>query len=152
MVCLSRSNIVIKPGPNATVIWDVCFSNDYSAQIGELLADIILRTPSLTADNAAANVTARVLEMETATRAVQFYDIMASKVFRAGFYIGDSCCKTCIKRSYFPYLLANTCRIDPFGNNCCHITCKSLNRLRMGMTIAVQPCCKRLKPTKCKLV
>jgi hypothetical protein len=150
MVCMSRSHIVTKRGPKNTIVWNVCFANDYSDIIGTLLADIVSRTIAL--QDPSLDEAARYMEESTVRMGSPFFDIMASKSIRAGFYLGDSCCKQCKIRSYFPYLSPNTCRNNPFGKNCCHKSCKSLSRLRMGMAIAVKPCCMKLKPQKCKLI
>lgn len=148
--CLSRSNLVFDI---RTGTWVVCFMNDYSQAVGELLAKYVDAT-------IVSAITREVSEdiMSTSAHLMShstfFQDLLKQlnlgQSVRRG-SIEDSCCRACFSSRYFAHLSHGVCGTNPFGRNCCHNICKSLSRLRIGMSHSVGFCCPRLYPQYCVL-
>lgn len=62
-----------------------------------------------------------------------------------------SCCGGCPdEENYFVNIEQDQCALNPFGRHCCHKACKSLARLRVGVSSSISYCCSNSNPTPCK--
>lgn len=170
--CLSRKNVVADA---RTMTWNVCFSYDFSEHVGTLLAHYIkqdfklhppVKTPMPSSE---PGNTLRMINSSNhflfpyATVAPDnrglfllfaFGDAEAFRVFSSVESYEQqrqtSCCVSCSDDNYFVNIEQDQCVLNPFGAYCCHKACKSLDRLRVGVSTSVGYCCKECNPKPCQ--
>lgn len=159
--CLSRANINPSPQQNA---WEVCFSYDYSELVGNLLAGYVLKDSELfeplidPSTRTAVNSTSRFFSASAAVNQKRsflmtlFGDGQDFRLFgsKREQLMQKSCCQTCTSGRYFVNVQRNECLRNPFGKHCCHVACKSLGRLKVGVSSSVSYCCPRCRPQPCE--
>lgn len=159
--CLSRANINPAPQQN---IWEVCFSYDYSEMVGDLLSQYINKDFNLlqssldTSERTGVNSTTRFFSASSAAgrRPTYFMSMFGDgrnfRMYssREEQLMEKSCCETCASTRYFVNVQKNECLKNPFGKHCCHVACKSLGRLKVGVSSSIAYCCPRCRPQACK--
>lgn len=170
--CLSRRNVVIDA---KSMSWNVCFSYDFSEHVGTLLAhyikqDFNLRPPVITPTPSPGS--GNTLRMINTSKRFLFPYATVGPDNRGLFLLlafGDantfrlfssatsyeqqqqtSCCVSCADDNYFANIEQDQCVLNPFGAHCCHKACKSLGRLRVGVSTSVTYCCEKCNPMPCK--
>lgn len=144
--CLSRANLYVDP---KTKLLNVCFRRDYSKLVGELLAKYVEPVFSELGTEVATNE--NVLRTSSRTADADTRRLLAeiSANQKLAVSVKSSCCRTCFSSRYFVFFKNNMCVQRPTGSHCCHTVCKSLQRLKIGMTESVAYCCPDLYPQKC---
>lgn len=148
MRCLSRSNIYPAPELKA---WEVCFSFDFSAVVGNLLAKYVHRDVDPETKQETLPNTSRFIFGRSRRRATFLRSLFGnSRTFRRyAVVLEDACCRRCSHSRYFVNIEKGECLRDPFGLHCCHVACKALGRLKVGASRAISFCCRNCRPQRC---
>lgn len=148
--CLSRSNLFYDDKSRS---FRVCFKKDYSRIVGQLLAkyirpvfDELDRETSLKSLNPSVKFSVPTTVRNADVDAV-FAQLSAAE--QKQLTLANSCCRKCATTGYFVNFQISMCVNNPTGAHCCHTVCKSLDRLKIGMSNSVGYCCPDLYPQYC---
>lgn len=143
--CLSRANIKVVDGG-----WSVCFSYDFSEVVGNLLAEYVLQDAALQKGSDVLVNSARLLT-HGGYYLQSLYGSRAMYYIYPNMILSTSCCRRCTNSNYFVNVEEGECLRNPFGTHCCHSACKSLGRLRVGVSSSTRYCCSQCWPMRCAL-
>lgn len=148
--CLSRANI--RPMSFAGA-WQVCFSYDYSEVVGSLLGSYINKDKALKhvvrIPQTSRFLFGRIHDRNRGAYLIQLFARGQQNSRKVNIHKQTSCCPKCAKSTHFVYVGRNQCLRNPFGKHCCHKACKSLSRLKIGVSSSISYCCKRCGPDVC---